>query len=300
MKKVKIKRFFAMLMTFCLILPQSIGAAIAAPTVNAPVTQPNSPSDSDIPIFRGVPNDKGPGGEDPDNPLERADWFYSFRTAGDPNVDFTIQDAATLRAQAAETVLAEKNNAPSSSAPTALGGAWSSIGPDPIVQISRSDNSFIGVAGRIGALAIRSSAPYTMYLGGAQGGLWISSTLTSGWEPKTDQLPSLAIGAIALAPSNEDIVYVGTGEGALSGDSYFGNGVLKSTNAGETFTQVSGNTFNQVSISKIVVDPTDPDHLYAAVLSGRRRSDGAPAHLSPRPTASGNRPMAVWTGLRNW
>ncbi|HEX7976417.1 MAG TPA: hypothetical protein VF498_18545, partial [Anaerolineales bacterium] len=63
-------------------------------------------------------------------------------------------------------------------------------------------------------------------------------------------------------------VYVGTGEGALSGDSYFGNGVLKSINGGATFSHVGGNTFNQVSISKIVVDPTNPNHLYLAALSG--------------------------------
>jgi len=287
MKKVKIHRFFAVLMAFCLMLPQSIGMAMSPPKVNATANPPNSPSGSDLPLISNQPKDGGDGeGDLGDNPLERAEWFYSFRTAGNPNVDFTIQDAASLRAQAAQTVLSEKNQKPAGPSAGGYGGNWETLGPDPIVQVSRSDNSFIAVAGRVGALAIRSSPPYTMYLGAAQGGIWISSTLTGGWVSRTDQLPSLAIGAIALAPSNEDIVYVGTGEGALSGDSYFGNGVLKSTNGGSTFTQVSGSIFNQVSISKIVVDPTNADHLYVAVLSG---VGGARRTRPPFPS-----PYGVW------
>ena len=161
------------------------------------------------------------------------------------------------------------------------------VGPDPIVQVGRSGPGyFLGMSGRIGALAIRSSEPYTIYLGAAQGGVWISSTLTTAWTPKTDDLPSLAIGALALAPSNEDIVYVGTGEGALSGDSYYGNGLLKSTDAGNSFFQVSGAAFNQVSISNVAVDPTNADHLFVSTLRGR----GGNRRVSPpNPT-----PFGIW------
>ena len=86
---------------------------------------------------------------------------------------------------------------------------------------------------------------------------------------KTDNQPSLAIGSLAVAPSNDSVVYAGTGEGALSGDSYFGNGVLKSTNGGNTWSHVSGDYFYGVSMSRIVVDPNNANHLYAAVLRGR-------------------------------
>src|SRR5262249_814550 len=126
----------------------------------------------------------------------------------------------------------------------------------------------------VSALAIRSTPPYTIYLGGAQGGVWVglppTGTLATTWTPKTDQLASLAIGSIALAPSNEDVIYVGTGEGNLSGDSYFGNGVLKSTDAGNSFAKISANGyFTNVSISKLVVDPGNPNHLYAGTVRGR-------------------------------
>ena len=77
------------------------------------------------------------------------------------------------------------------------------------------------------------------------------------------------MGSLAVAPSNDNVVYGGTGEGHLSGDSYFGNGILKSTNGGNTWTHVSGDYFRGVAISRIVVDPANANHLYAAVLRGR-------------------------------
>ena len=85
-------------------------------------------------------------------------------------------------------------------------------------------------------------------------------------------MSTLSIGDIAVAPSNDLIVYAGTGEGELSGDSYFGRGVMKSTDGGITWAHVSGDTFNGVSISKVVVHPTNPDRLYIAVIRGRAGS----------------------------
>ncbi len=237
-------------------------------------------------------------GEREGDPELRDEWFYSRRVAGDPSVPFTMADAATLRAQAAEQTAALKaQQAPQPAAPNAFGGAWTAVGPNPMVLTGRGDASFDAMTGRIGALAIRSSAPYTMYLGGAQGGVWtMAYPYTGTWTPKTDDASSLAIGAIALAPSNEDIVYVGTGEGALSGDSYFGHGVLKSVDAGDTFTQISASGyFTNVSISKIVVDKDNPDVLYVGTLRGR----GGSRRTSP-PDAS---PFGVWKstdGGINW
>jgi|GEM_PF-966687 len=240
-------------------------------------------------------------GEQEGSPLLRDEWFYDRRTAGDPSVRFTMADAATLRAQAAEqagTMMAQQAHAPV--VPNAFGGPWTAVGPNPMVLTGRGDASFDAMTGRIGALAVRSTAPYTIYLGGAQGGVWesawVTQTTSNQWTAKTDQLSSLAIGAIALAPSNEDVVYVGTGEGALSGDSYFGNGVLKSTNAGATFAKISAaGYFTNVSISKIVVDNNNPNTLYAGTLRGR----GGARRTSPPDAA----PFGVWKstdGGINW
>jgi uncharacterized repeat protein (TIGR01451 family) len=287
MRPANFHRIFYLLVAFCLLLPQSVGAG--APQNRTPkvrsITLQNSATQPP-PVIR-PPKDNGEeNGGLPDNPFGRADWFYGQRTAGDPSLNFTVADAARLRSQAADQVLQEKQQK-QPNIPVPYGGAWSAFGPNPIVQIGRTpDFPALAMSGRIGALAIASTPPYTMYLGAAQGGVWISSTLTSQWQPVTDQTPSLAIGAIALAPHHENIVYVGTGEGALSGDSYFGNGVLKSTDGGKTFNRVSGTYFQQVSISKIVVDPTNPDHLYAATLRGR---GGSRRVTPPFPT-----PYGIW------
>src|SRR5207249_1864687 len=116
---------------------------------------------------------------------------------------------------------------------------------------------------------IRARLAGSTPLGAAQGGIWTSINNGGTWVPRTDNLPSTAIGALAIAPSNDQIVYAGTGEGALSGDSYFGNGILKSTDGGFTWSHVSDDFFFGVSTSRLAVDPGDPNHLYAAILRGR-------------------------------
>jgi uncharacterized repeat protein (TIGR01451 family) len=201
-------------------------------------------------------------GDGRDHPDERDRWFYMQRSAG-TNRDFTLLDAAVARSRAAAAVLAQRAGPRLlAAAPAAFDGAWRNVGPDPIASGSNA------YAGRVQALAVRSSAPYTIYLGAAQGGLWVSSTLTSRWISRSDAVPTQAIGDIALAPSNEDIVYVGTGEGAGSGDSYFGDGVFRSDDGGRTFRKVSGEAILQSSISKVVVDPRDPQHVYIATVRG--------------------------------
>lgn len=202
--------------------------------------------------------------------LQRDAAFMLERTAGDIPLD--NQQAGALRAAAAREAARLRKEGVPAAGPSTFNGAWGNLGPNPIVQVTRSGGPFTAMSGRIGALAIRPDG--TLILGAAQGGIWLYNFGTGKWEPKTGALgdvnvPSLSIGALAVAPSNGQVVYAGTGEGHLSGDSYFGNGVLKSTDGGNTWTHVSGDYFVGVSISQLVVHPTNPNTLYAAVLRGR-------------------------------
>jgi uncharacterized repeat protein (TIGR01451 family) len=203
--------------------------------------------------------------------LERNAFFMSRRTAGTYPLD--TEQAGIQRAQGAgEAKALRKGTSPTG--PTTFNSAWAGLGPNPIVQGLRSPGPaqrFGAMSGRIGALAIRKDG--TILLAGAQGGIWKWSgdpaTGVGSWTALTDGAISLAMGSLAVAPSNDSIVYGGTGEGHLSGDSYFGNGVLKSTDGGNTWNHVSGDYFRGVAISRLVVDPANADHVYAAVLRGR-------------------------------
>ena len=199
----------------------------------------------------------------------------SNRIAGD--VQLTEDQIASLRMAAADIASQQKHHGPPSG-PATFNTAWSAIGPDPILQPTRGSGLALPVSGRIGALAIRPSTGEWI-LAAAQGGIWVMNSAGT-WVPKTDNLPSLAMGALAIAPSNDRIIYAGTGEGALSGDSYFGNGILKSTNGGQSWSHVSGDFFVAVSISHLVVDPHNPNHLFASVLRGRggARRTSPPVH----------------------
>ena len=90
------------------------------------------------------------------------------------------------------------------------------------------------MSGRIAAVAVDPSDVTHWLIGAAQGGVWETRSTGTTWTPKTDSQASLAMGAIAFAPSDPNIIYAGTGEANFSGDSYAGEGLLKSADGGTT------------------------------------------------------------------
>ena len=92
-------------------------------------------------------------------------------------------------------------------------------------------------------------------IGAAQGGVWKTRDAGATWIPKTDNEASLAMGAIAFAPSNPNIIYAGTGEAVFSGDAYGGEGLLKSIDGGINWELLASSVFAKATFSDIKVDP---------------------------------------------
>ncbi len=140
-------------------------------------------------------------------------------------------------------------------APPFLGGklAWRSIGPD--------------IGGRVVAVAGVSGRHDLFYMGAVDGGVWKSNDDGVTWHNITDgKFPSASdsIGAIAVAPSNPKVLYVGTGESDIRGDFITGDGVFKSTDAGKHWSYAGLRDTH--TISAIVVDPKNPDVVYASSM----------------------------------
>ena len=145
---------------------------------------------------------------------------------------------------------------------------WENIGPAPMrnSRIGQQEND---VSGRVISLAIDPRDSNVVYLGAAQGGVWKTTNSGQSWTPLSDDQPSLVIGALALDPQNPDIVYAGTGEPSTGGDNYYGAGILKSTDGGQSWILLGGDVFRGMGVSRIEVHPQNSNVIYAAsTLSG--------------------------------
>ena len=135
--------------------------------------------------------------------------------------------------------------------PVFKGMAWRNIGP------TRGGRS-LGAAGSPGR-------KQEYYFGAVGGGLWKTTDGGQSWAPTTDgQLTSSSVGAVAVAESNPDIVYIGMGETQLRGNIMQGDGVYKTTDAGKTWKNIG--LKNTQAIARVRVHPTNPDIVYVAAL----------------------------------
>ena len=166
--------------------------------------------------------------------------------------------------------------------PASVSTSWVSVGPAPLASDATGDGGqdYNWVSGRATSVLIDPADPSgnTVLLGGAYGGLWRSinaGSLSSNpasvtWQSLIDDQPTLAAGAIALQPANSNIILVGTGETNNSADSYYGLGILRSSDGGATWTTITGigqpadNTFLGIGFSKIAFSTANPSLVVAA------------------------------------
>ncbi len=105
---------------------------------------------------------------------------------------------------------------------------------------------------------------YTIYAATRSGGLWKTTNAGTTWTPISDSVGAAAVGAVAVAPSNPDVVWMGTGDQANARSSYSGKGVFKSSDAGATWEFMG--LPDSHHIARIVIHPTRPDIVYVAAM----------------------------------
>lgn len=137
---------------------------------------------------------------------------------------------------------------------------WTSLGPN-------------SVGGRVRSIVVDPSDSNTVYCGSVSGGIWKSTDAGASWNAIGDLAPNLVIGCMAIDPTNTNIIYAGTGEGYFNYDYMRGAGVLKSTDAGATWSLLTNfatpnAAFSYYYINKLVIRPGSPNTVYAAMLGG--------------------------------
>ncbi len=208
--------------------------------------------------------------KEPGEAFDSFEWWYSQR-AGTNGLIPT--QALTKAFHSASLSMKREQNKKSVNDASSQ---WQSIGPN-------------NVAGRILSLAIDPSNTNILWAGSASGGLWKSTTKGAGinaWSYVNTGYPTISISSIAINQSNPNTMYIGTGEisyyhyplvGTPGARASYGMGILKSTDAGVTWTQTTLTyTFSEITaIQRIVINPLNTNTVYAATSEGIYKSTDA-------------------------
>lgn len=166
-------------------------------------------------------------------------------------------------------------SAPPHQSQTPQNNQWINIGPAPVTGV------FLPSSGRVSAIAIDPVRPDHWMAAAAQGGVWETQDGGLKWQPRTDDQASLAMGAISFAPSNSQVLYAGTGE-PFTQDGFNGQGLLKSTDAGVSWSLLGADIFAELAFRNIKIHPTNSNIILAALS------------LPPRETKSPVKPPGLF------
>lgn len=163
------------------------------------------------------------------------------------------------------------------------GVEWRELGPAPL-------GSGDQYTGRVSAVACSPTDGNVYFIGAADGGVWRTVDGGITWTPLSDRMPTSAIGALAIDPTNPDVVYAGTGEANYANHSRYGLGIYKSVDGGDNWSQIAPDVFAGRTFAKLVIDPTDSSVLYAAI----GRAGGFPALAAAKLHPQANGPVGVF------
>ncbi len=216
-----------------------------------------------------------------DGPLKRSNFFLMQRAYPEEDVPAGGFAHAVAAMQSLQPLMAAQTQP-----------VWQNIGPAPM-RDSLMGKQPLNVSGRVRALAIHPQDPDVIYLGAAQGGVWKTTNGGDSWTPLTDDQASLAVAALAIDPSNPQIVYAGTGEPTQGLDNYYGAGILKTTNGGQSWTRLGAGVFTGLGIARILIHPQDTNVLYVAASVAGVDGPASPPRGIFRSTDGGQ----SWQGL---
>jgi hypothetical protein len=223
---------------------------------------------------------------DRENPRQREQWFlrgrqYKGRPA--PQLLMRAEEQRNrlrmhaFRARQMKDALG--TGLQTRTAGSAISVRWTELGPAPLLSVATTgdDQDYGYVTGRTTAIAVDQSDPSggTVYIGGANGGVWKSTDASNpdtsrvSWTPLIDDQATTAVGAIAIQPGDNNVVLVGTGEANSSSDSYYGLGILRSTDAGRSWTLISSannglRPFQGLAFAKFAFNSDNPSVVVAA------------------------------------
>jgi photosystem II stability/assembly factor-like uncharacterized protein len=189
-----------------------------------------------------------------ENARARMEFFYARKTYPD----------GTIPVGAKVDAWREMRSRPMAAQPLRRGAAepvWTNVGP-------------FNIGGRINTVAVNPLDGATIFIGAAGGGIWRTRDGGAHWHSVSDDLPTQALGAIAIHPADTNIVYAGTGEANYGLNTFEGGGMFRSSDGGDSWERIGEGTLPPFGrASDIVINPLNPSVLYAAIPDGVREDE---------------------------
>jgi uncharacterized protein (TIGR03437 family) len=232
--------------------PVDLSSLKAAVSTHKAVREQQPKTGTSIPSR--LPPDEGPEADQSDEAAGRGEWLYRIRAFPHRHIPRGARMRAFEQVRRMRVAIEATGALSSDSAQH-----WTLVGPQP---------TFDGYSGRVTSIVVDPKNSNTIFLGGAEGGVWKSTDGGVVWKPLTDSQPALGIGSLAIDPSNSDVIYAGTGEQNFNYDAYSGVGVLKTTDGGSTWTVLGSDVFDQQGIGALAIQPGHPEVILAAADAG--------------------------------